>query len=121
VKKFFSILKMKLSYRQILIFTLISASEILAVFHTWNDRLQGQIGSKAIQAKLNSLSIGELKKIIEMAKAFELHKKQEEDKREKEKMKKKQEEMQRQRKVQDYIMARFGDTSVFNDFFSNRI
>jgi hypothetical protein len=114
-------MKMKLSCYLILFLTLISASKILAIIHTWNDRLQDQIQVKELQAKLNSLSIGELKKIIEMAKAFELHKKQEEDKLEKEKMKKKQEEMQRQRKVQVHIMARFGDTSVFNDFFSNRI
>ena len=112
---------MKASYHLILFLTLISASEILTITHTWNHRLQDQMQIKELQAKLNSLSISELKKIIEMAKAFGLHKKQEEDKREKEKMKEKQEEMKRQRKVQLYIKARFGDTSVFNDFFSNRI
>jgi len=44
-----------------------------------------------------------------------------EDKREKEKMIKKQEDMKRQSKLQAYVKARFGDTSVFNDFFTNRI
>jgi len=112
---------MKTSYHLILFLALISASGILAIIHTWNDRLQDQIEIRELKAKLSFLSIDQLKKIIEMAKAFELHRKQEEDKREKEKMKKKQEEMKQQSKLQVYIKARFGDTSVFNDFFTNRI
>ena len=78
--------------------------------------------SEAIQKKLNSFSIGELRNLILLVEIYKLRKQQEEERHiEEVNMKKMMDEWKRQRIIQTYLGSRVGTKSILKDFYPNRI
>jgi len=107
-----------------LIFVSLVISEILSV-NVLDYRFRNQNEMSTFKSHLQGLSLGELKKLIELVNAYETWKKREEVKRNKEleaqRKMQNANELRRQRVLQAYFLANFGGSSVMKDFFSNRI
>jgi hypothetical protein len=117
--------KMKMSFL-IIILGLFVFSDIFPINMSMTHGLRNQKKIQdAIKARLNPLSLGEMKLIVKWLKSTGLKEKQEETRRNREREEKRikmaEQEKTRRKIIQAFSPKRFGGSSVLNDFFANRI
>jgi hypothetical protein len=100
--------------------------DIFAAKKTWEQNLRNKISlQRKIKARLSSLSIDELKLMVDQVKYLELKQRQLEEQlareREEAEMRMQQEEEKKQKLLNEYFETYFARTSVLKDFFPHRI
>ena len=100
--------------------------EIFAAKNHWEQNLENKISlQRTLKARLSSLSIDELRIMVEQVRHIELKQRQLEEQlireREEAEVRMQQEEMKKQKILKAYFETYFARTSVLKDFFAHRI